>query len=55
MDAVREDNKSVVILLLAAGADVSLKDKWHKTALDIARNRHLKDIIDLIEKTKIVQ
>ncbi len=52
MEASDDGNLKVLNLLLNAGADRSLKDKNGNTALDFAKQREYKRIIDALEKTK---
>jgi ankyrin repeat protein len=43
-------SERIVETLLNAGADFSLRSNAGKSALDLARERHLPKIVDLIEK-----
>ena len=45
-------NQKYVKMLLEAGADINAKDKDGKTALDYAKERKDKEIIDILLKHK---
>lgn len=53
--AVLKNKIKVVELLLAKGADVSIKDKKGKTALDYATKNKNKRLIELLSKKKEVK
>lgn len=50
VSAVQHNLVADVKLLLKAGADQTIKDIEHQTALDVARKLHLKQIVKLLEQ-----
>ncbi|MCB9492940.1 MAG: ankyrin repeat domain-containing protein [Epsilonproteobacteria bacterium] len=52
LDAVKRGNFAIVNALFAKGADVSLKDKQGKSAIDVARENGFTEIVELLEQAQ---
>lgn len=49
MPSVSNNRREIVAHLLASGADVSQRDKFGKTPIDIAAQRELLDLIPILK------